>query len=122
VLIYRFDAPLFYANAEVFRARGRALVHRHAGTRAVILDASAVADIDVTAGRMLGELQDELARRGVRLVVANAVAELDELLVGDELRVDFVADDMFDTIDEALAAVGAPAADELDPSTLAAQP
>jgi high affinity sulfate transporter 1 len=106
VLVYRFDAPLFYANAEQFRSRVRALVRRHHDTRVVVLDASAIADIDVTAGRMLGELRDELEARDVRLVVAHPVGELYDLLVGDELRVDFTADDMFDTVDEAVAAAG----------------
>jgi SulP family sulfate permease len=112
VLVYRFDAPLFYANAEQFRARVRALVRRHPDTKLVVVDASAIADVDVTAGRMLGELRDELAGAGVRLVVANAVGELHDLLVGDDLRVDFTADDLFDTVEEAVAAgpaaVGAP--------------
>jgi len=105
-LVYRFDAPLFYGNAEHFRRRVRTLLTREDGTRLVVVDASAIADIDVTAGRMLGELREELAARGVRLVIACAVGEVHDLLVGDELRVDFTVADMFDTVDEALAATG----------------
>ncbi len=101
-LVYRFDAPLFYANAERFRSRVLRLVGRHRGTRLVVLDASPIADIDVTAGRMLGELQEQLAADGVRLVVAAAVGRVRDLLVGDELKVDFTAADMYDTIAEAL--------------------
>lgn len=103
--MYRFDAPLFYANAEQFRSRVRALVARHRHTQLLIVDASAIADIDVTAGRMPGELRDELAGCGVRLVVARAVGELYDLLVGDELRVDFTPADMYDTIEEAEASL-----------------
>ncbi len=73
-------------------------------TRLVVIDASTIPDIDVTAGRMLGELQEELAARGVRLVVAEALRDVRELLVGDELKVDFTAADMYDTVDEAVAA------------------
>jgi len=104
ILVYRFDAPLFYANAEQFRTRVRGLVRRDPDVRLAVIDASAIADVDVTGGRMLGELRDELAAQSVRLVVACAVGELYDLLVGDELRVDFAADDMFDTVDEAIAA------------------
>ena len=104
VLVYRFGAPLFYANAERFRTRVRTLVRRGDGTRLVVVDASTVSDIDVTAGRMLGELQEELAARGVRLVVAEALRDVRELLVGDELKVDFTAADMYDSVDEAVAA------------------
>ncbi|MEE4275673.1 MAG: sulfate permease [Thermoleophilia bacterium] len=104
VLVYRFGAPLFYANSERFRARVRTLVRRGDGTRLVVVDASTIPDIDVTAGRMLGELQEELAARGVRLVVAEALRDVRELLVGDELKVDFTAADMYDSVDEAVAA------------------
>jgi high affinity sulfate transporter 1 len=103
-LVYRFDAPLFYANAERFRSRVLRLVGRHPDTRLVVLDASPIADIDVTAGRMLGELQEQLAADGVRLVVAAAVGRVRDLLVGDELKVDFTAADMYDTVGEALSA------------------
>jgi SulP family sulfate permease len=106
VLVYRFGAPLFYANAERFRGRVRTLARREDGTRLVVIDASTIPDIDVTAGRMLGELQEELAARGVRLVVAEALRDVRELLVGDELKVDFTAADMYDTVDEAVAAAG----------------
>jgi MFS superfamily sulfate permease-like transporter len=102
--VYRFDAPLFYANAERFRSRVLRLVGRHPDTRLVVLDASPIADIDVTAGRMLGELQEQLAADGVRLVVAAAVGRVRDLLVGDELKVDFTAADMYDTVGEALSA------------------
>jgi len=97
-------------NKREARGRVRALVRRHHDTRVVVLDASAIADIDVTAGRMLGELRDELQARDVRLVVAHPVGELYDLLVGDDLRVDFTAGDMFDTVDEAVAAAGPAAA------------
>lgn len=110
VLVYRFGAPLFYANAERFRERVRTLVRRTEAVRLVVVDASTIPDIDVTAGRMLGELQEELAGRGVRLVIAEALHDVYDLLVSDELKVDFTAADMYDTVDEAVAS-GADAAD-----------
>ena len=103
VLVYRFGAPLFYANSERFRRRVRTLVRRGDGVHLVVVDASTIPDIDVTAGRMLGELQEELAARGVRLVVTGALHDVRDLLVGDELKVDFTAADMYDTVDEAIA-------------------
>jgi MFS superfamily sulfate permease-like transporter len=73
--------------------------------RLVAIDAWTVPDIDVTASRMLGELQEEFAGRGVRLVVAEALTNVRDLLVGDELKVDFTEQDVYDTVDEAVAAV-----------------
>ena len=102
-LVYRFDAPLFYANAERFRARVRALTKRRSDVRTVVLEATTIPDIDVTAARMLGELQHELGLRGVRLVVADAVGSVRDLLVGDELKEDFTEADMYDSVEEALA-------------------
>jgi MFS superfamily sulfate permease-like transporter len=101
-LVYRFDAPLFYANAERFRTRVRALTKRRRDLRLVVLEASTIPDIDVTAARMLGELQLELGTRGVRLVVADAVGSVRDLLVGDELKEDFTAEDMFDSLEQAV--------------------
>ncbi|MGZ8580843.1 MAG: STAS domain-containing protein [Actinomycetota bacterium] len=105
-LVYRFDAPLFYANAERFRARVRALIRRRNDVRIVVLEASTIPDIDVTAARMLGELQQELGDRGVRLVVAEAVGSVRDLLVGDELKEDFTAADMYDSVHQALGSIG----------------
>jgi hypothetical protein len=52
---------------------------------------------------MLGELQQEFGDKDVRVVVAGAVGRVRDLLVGDELGEDFVAGDMYDTIEEAVA-------------------
>jgi high affinity sulfate transporter 1 len=103
VLVYRFDAPLFYANADRFRSRVRGLARRSTRLRLIVIDASAIGDIDVTAGRMLGELRESFAERGVRLVVAAPVGRVRDLLVSDELREDFVTQDMYDSVESAVA-------------------
>jgi len=103
VLVYRFDAPLFYANADRFRTRLRGLARRTEGLRLIVIDASAIGDIDVTAGRMLGELQEEFLAQHVPLVVAGAVGRVRDLLVGDDLREDFADADMYDTVEQAMA-------------------
>jgi sulfate permease, SulP family len=103
-LVFRFDAPLFYANAQRFRMRVRALTRRRDDLRLVVLDASTMPDIDVTAARMLGELRQELRARDVRFVIAEAVGGVADLLIGGELGPGFDRDELFDTIDEALAA------------------
>jgi MFS superfamily sulfate permease-like transporter len=116
VLVYRFDAPLFYANADRFRSRVRGLARRTKSLRLIVIDASAIGDIDVTAARMLGELQLEFETKGVRLVVAGAVGRVRDLLVGDELQEDFVLDDMYDTVEQAVADGPAPASAGASPS------
>lgn len=69
-LIYRFDAPLIFANARTFRDEIR---HRSAGLAAgdwLIVAAEPMTDVDTTACDMLDDLAIELDGRGVRLVFA----------------------------------------------------
>jgi len=80
LLIYRFDAPLFFANADAFRARVRALA-RSGDVRWIVVAAEPITDIDATAGESLRALDDELEDAGVEL----AFAELKDP-VRDRLR------------------------------------
>lgn len=68
LLLYRFDAPLFFANAEVFR---KDLTDRIAaagpGIRRVVITAEPITDIDATADHTLLALLDELADQGIEL-------------------------------------------------------
>jgi sulfate permease, SulP family len=83
LLVYRFDAPLFFANAERFRTRLLHVLDENPGPeRWVILDLEGVADIDTTAIDVLRELTDELVPTGVEVVAvargnANATARLE---------------------------------------------
>ena len=69
-VIFRFDAPLFFANARVFREQVERLVAQTPGLRWVILAAEPVTDVDTTAADMLTELDRDLDAAGVRLVFA----------------------------------------------------
>ena len=71
VVIVRFDAPLFFANGDLFEAFVRSRV-KDAGpdTRTVILAAEPITGIDTTAIDELVELDDYLASRDIRLVIA----------------------------------------------------
>lgn len=68
LVIFRFDSPLFFANAEWFRARVLDLVD-HAGrpVHRVVVAAEPMTDVDMTAAEVLRELHAELAERGVEL-------------------------------------------------------
>jgi MFS superfamily sulfate permease-like transporter len=61
LLLYRWDAPLFFANAARFRDRAMHFV-RHADPRArwIVVAAEPITDIDATAAPALKELLDEL--------------------------------------------------------------
>lgn len=71
LVVYRFDAPLFFANADVFRDDVRRAVERaHTPVRMVIINAEGMTDLDVTGAEMLGGLVDWLRERDVRVSFA----------------------------------------------------
>jgi high affinity sulfate transporter 1 len=71
VVIVRFDAPLFFANGGLFDDFVRSRVEAAGpGIRTVILAAEPITGVDTTAADELVELDDWLAVRGIRLVIA----------------------------------------------------
>ncbi|WP_082589699.1 SulP family inorganic anion transporter [Agromyces sp. Soil535] len=71
LVIVRFDAPLFFANGGIFEDFVRSRVKAAGpGIRTVILAAEPITDIDTTAIDELVELDDWLASRDIRLVLA----------------------------------------------------
>ena len=62
LLLYRWDAPLFFANAARFRDRDDKHFVRHADPRArwIVVAAEPITDVDATAATALKELLDEL--------------------------------------------------------------
>jgi high affinity sulfate transporter 1 len=71
LLLYRFDAPLFFANAGYFRRRVRRLVSEATSpVRWVVVAAEPITDIDTTAADILRDLLSELRQQGVTLAFA----------------------------------------------------
>jgi high affinity sulfate transporter 1 len=81
VLVFRWEAPLFFANAGIFRQQVRRLVRRRR-PRWFVLQCEAVTDIDVTAADMLERLDAELNAQGVNM----AFVELRDRLKDRVLR------------------------------------
>ncbi len=77
--LYRFDAPLFFANIDSFRARVRQLADAD-GTRWVVVAAEPITDIDTTAGETLAELHTELDAVGCILAFAELKDPVRDLL------------------------------------------
>jgi MFS superfamily sulfate permease-like transporter len=67
-LLYRFDAPLFFANSRFFADD---LTHRIAArddtVQCVIITAEPITDVDATAAEMLHELHSDLVANGIEL-------------------------------------------------------
>lgn len=68
LVLFRWDAPLFFANAEVFREQAlRAVQAAPAPVRRLVVVSDAITDVDVTAADALLHLHQELQTRGVEL-------------------------------------------------------
>jgi high affinity sulfate transporter 1 len=68
--IYRFDAPLLFANARTFRDQVRRIGGMEPRPRWIIVAAEPISDVDTTAADMLEELVHDLEEAGTRLVFA----------------------------------------------------
>ena len=83
LLVFRYDSPLFFANAEDFRSRVLRAVDRQAdgsGVRRVLLNCEAIVDADSTAVEAMEALVRELQRREIEVSLARVHVELAELL------------------------------------------
>ena len=81
LMIYRYDSPLFFANAENFRLRALAAVDdAEAPVRWFVLNTEAISEVDITATDALEELRKELDRRGIVFGIARMKEELRDAL------------------------------------------
>lgn len=101
-VIYRFSGMLFFANCGQFRTRVEELCAP--SPRLLVVEASAISDIDFTACEALIEVGDELRKRGIRLAVANLRDRVRESLVRSGVVASFGADAFFPTVAAAVAA------------------
>lgn len=70
IIIYRFDAPLYFSNANFFRKRVLELIESQKDIRWFLWDAETITSIDSTAGAMLFSLINELKERDVTFCIA----------------------------------------------------
>jgi SulP family sulfate permease len=103
--IYRFGAPLFYANAGRFAEEIRGIVRPvPSPLRWILVDAGAITHVDYTAARVVRDLQKELAAGGVALVFARVSPELKPDLDRHHLTEAIGRDRIYDRLHHALAA------------------
>ena len=71
LVLFRWDAPLFFANGELFNDRVlQAVTASPTPVRWLVVAAEPVTSVDVTSADMLAELYDTLHAAGIRLCVA----------------------------------------------------
>jgi MFS superfamily sulfate permease-like transporter len=104
IVIYRWEAPLFFANAGAFRDQIRRLARDQIPTW-VVIQCEAVTDIDVTAAGMLAQLDDELNTVGVHVAFAEMRTRVQELALGYGLFETLDRDHFYPSLDAALEAI-----------------
>ncbi len=105
-VIYRFGAPLFYANANRFSEEVRMLAaSAPAPLHWLIVDAGAITNVDFTAACVVRDIQRDLAAKGTGLVFAHVQSDLKPDLDRHRLTETIGPDRIFDTLHEALAAL-----------------
>ncbi|MER6468649.1 SulP family inorganic anion transporter [Streptomyces collinus] len=70
LVIYRFDAPLFFANARAFRDEVRRLAATDPPPLWILVAAEPMTDVDTTAADLLADLDETLNAAGVHLAFA----------------------------------------------------
>src|SRR5262249_24985266 len=71
LVLFRWDAPLFFANAEFFKERALdALANSPTRLRWLVVAAEPVTSVDVTAADFIGELYEALNAKGIELCFA----------------------------------------------------
>lgn len=104
IVVYRWEAPLFFANAGMFRQQ----VRRHVRARKprwVVLQCEAITDIDVSAAEMLDRLDVELNQQGVHLAFVELRDRLHDLVYRYGLFATLDRDHFYGSMEEALAAI-----------------
>jgi sulfate permease, SulP family len=106
LVLYRFGAPLYYANANRFSEETRMLAtSAPSPLRWLIIDAGAITNVDFSAARVVREIQKDLAAQGTGLVFAHVQSDLKPDLDRHHLTEVIGPTHIFDTLREALGAV-----------------
>ncbi len=105
LVVYRYDAPLFFANAENFRERALAAVDDSpVPAEWFVLNVEANVEVDLTALDILDQLRGELASRGIVFAMARVKQDLRDALEAAGL-VDKIGEDrLFMTLPTAVEA------------------
>ncbi len=102
LLVYRYDSPLFFANAEDFRTRALAAVDdATVPVRWFLLNVEANVEVDITGADALEELRAELEQRGIVFAMARLKQDLRDQLAPTGL-LDRIGEDRFLTLPTAV--------------------
>ncbi|SDB81157.1 sulfate permease, SulP family [Raineyella antarctica] len=104
LVVYRYDAPLFFANADNFIRRALEAVDVSSPpARWLLVNAEANVEVDITAVDVLQTLADELQKRGVQLALARVKQDMRDDLASTGFLEVVGEDFIFPTLPTAVA-------------------
>ncbi|MCB1248643.1 MAG: STAS domain-containing protein [Acidimicrobiales bacterium] len=104
IVVYRWEAALFFANAGAFRDQIRTLA-RTRSPRWIVVQCEAITDIDVTAAGLLEQLDRELNDEGIHLAFVELRRRLQDLVLRYGLFETLDRDHFYPSIEAALRAI-----------------
>ena len=104
LVVFRFDAPLIFANSRMFGDTVRGMAEENPELRWVLIAAEPITDVDTTAADMLVELDSWLNARDVSLAFAEVKDPVREKIQRYELERTIDPAHFYPTLDEAVAA------------------
>ena len=103
LVLFRWDAPLFFANSEFFREKAlKAISGSPTVTKRIVVAAEPVTDIDITAADVLAELEEELHRAGIEFCFAVMKGPVKDRLKRYGLFTKLGTENFFPTIGQAV--------------------
>ena len=105
LVVFRYDSPLFFANADDFSSRALQAIDEAPQTvRWFLLNAEANTEVDLTAVDILKDLREELESQGIRFAMARVKQDLQRSLEPTQFIRDVGKDYVFATLPTAVRA------------------
>jgi MFS superfamily sulfate permease-like transporter len=104
LVMFRFDAPLFFANTRTFREQILLLASRDPAPVWILIAAEPITDVDTTAADMLEDLDEAINARGISLVFAEMKDPVRAKILAYELTRTIDPNHFYPTLDSAIAA------------------
>ncbi|TQL60041.1 high affinity sulfate transporter 1 [Oryzihumus leptocrescens] len=122
LVVYRYDSPLFFANAEDFKTRALEAADAAVDLRWFVLNVEANVEVDITALDAVEQLRAEMERRGVVFAMARVKQDLREELRAFGLAQSVGEEHLYPTLPTAVAAYQGWASEHRTPAAADPEP
>jgi len=109
LLVYRFDADLYFANANFFKESLEEFVQaKGPALKVVVISTESISNVDSSASQMIEDLVRDYRQRGLDIAFSNVKGPIRDALVKSGLMAVIGQNRIFLTIQEAVDALAAP--------------